>query len=79
MEYSYTELKEDLSIGHEVEFYYNQKKYSISHNDKGWHLTEFGESDYQSFQDSEELLEKATIKNKRLFKIWYDVKVESVF
>ncbi|AFK85432.1 MULTISPECIES: hypothetical protein [Thermoanaerobacterium] len=79
MKYSYLELKEDLSIGHEVEFLYNGEKYSISHNEKGWYLTKFSDNIYQSFCNSEELLKKALINNKRIEEIWDNVVVESVF
>jgi len=79
MKYSYLELKEDLSIGHEVEFLYNNEKYSISHNEKGWYLTRFSDNVYQSFNDSEELLEKALIGNKHIKEIWDNVVVESIF
>lgn len=79
MVYSYLELKDDLKIGHEVEFLYNNRKYSISHNADGWYLTEFFMENYQSFDSYEELLEKGTINQMRLEEIWNDVIVKTIF
>lgn len=79
MKYDFLELKDDLTIGHEVEFLYMKNKYSISNNAEGCYLTKYGEEEYQSFNDYEELLENAVIDNKTLEEIWDDVIVEWVF
>jgi hypothetical protein len=79
MEYSYHELKEDLSIGHELHFYYGKEKYSISYNHEGWYLTQYGNEEDQAFMNSEELLEKATIDNKSLEEIWKDIIIDVIF
>ncbi len=79
MNYRYSELEKDLSNMHEIEFYYNEKKYSISYNSEGWYLTEYGNEEYQSFKSSNELLQNANIDNKSLKEIWKKVIVEFVF
>lgn len=79
MSYSYFKLRKNLSNMHEIEFYYNEKKYSISYNGEGWYLTEYGNDVYQSFKSSNELLQNATIDNKSSKEIWKKVIVEFVF
>lgn len=74
MRYTYEELIEDLEMGMEVEFFYNQRRYSISHNTKGWYLSQYGEERYQTFHDYEELLENAVIESKKLDEIWHEVR-----
>ena len=64
--YNYNELMEDISLGREVEFYHNQKKYSISQNTNGWYLTEYGNTQYQSFKTSDDLLSRAIIEGNKL-------------
>jgi hypothetical protein len=71
MPYSYEDLERDLSIGHELEFTYKGKEYSITNNKVGWYLS--GVNDYQSFTNTIELLEKGTIDGKHLKEIWNDV------
>jgi hypothetical protein len=80
VEYSFDELKYDIiKIGHEVEFYYMNEKYSISRDKEGWYLCKFGDENYQSFATAEELISKATIHGKSLEDIWGDVEVETIF
>jgi len=78
--YSFEELKADLDIGHEVEFYYQEDRYSISCNKEGWYLTKFYDSEsHQAFKTHEELLESGTIKSKNLKEIWNQVKINIIF
>jgi len=79
MDYSYEELKSDLATGHEVEFYYNGHKYSISNNKFGWYLTKYYDENYQSFKTVNELLERGKINRKTLEEIWDEVDVETIF
>ena len=79
MDYSYEELKRDLKVGHEVEFYYQNHKYSISNNKDGWYLTKYFDENDQSFKTSQELLKNGRIDSKTLEEIWNEVKVETIF
>jgi hypothetical protein len=80
MNYTYEELVEDLSLGHEVEFSYKGEKYSISRNQSGWFLTKFSDIDsVQKYNDSDELLEKGIIDSKSIRLIWSKVTEISVF
>ncbi|MFT8352731.1 hypothetical protein [Clostridium saccharoperbutylacetonicum] len=79
MKYDFTDLKEDLSIGHEIEFTYNENKYSISNNSNGWYLIKYGDEDGQSFDNYEQLIENAVIDSKNLEEIWNNVVVNNVF
>ncbi len=77
--YSYKELKYDLEMGHEVEFFHMKKKYSISNNKDGWYLTRYYDENYQPFKTVQELLEYGRITGKSLEDIWDQVQVETVF
>jgi hypothetical protein len=79
LKYSFDELKKDLEIGHEVEFYYLDGKYSISSNKDGWYLTRFEDGSYQSYKNPDELLEYATINSSKFKDIWDNVVIDSVF
>jgi hypothetical protein len=79
MAYAYNELITDLEIGHEIEFYYKGNKYSITHNNTGWFLSQFNSEEYQSFTNYENLLKHAKIELKTLKEIWSDIKLESIF
>lgn len=72
MKYSFSDLKEDLKMGMEIEFYYNKSRYAISNNERGWFLSKYGDDNYQMFQDVDELLRYATVDCKTLKEIWND-------
>lgn len=74
MEYTFEDLKRDLGIGHEVQFRYIGKEYSISHSQNGWHLCEFYK-DEQTFNTQWELLNYGTINGTHLSEIWHGVEV----
>jgi hypothetical protein len=80
MDYSYGQLEEDLSIGHEVEFVYLGDKFSITQAQDGWNLMRFHDyNSLQVFQDVEELLSNAKIGLDYLKDIWHKVDVTTVF
>lgn len=70
MKYTFSDLVEDLNIGMEVEFYYHNNRYSISNNEKGWYFTKYGEINYYSFNNVEELLQMVRIDSLKLEEIW---------
>lgn len=78
VEYTLEDLKRDLEIGHELQFRYNGKEYSISHSQNGWHLCEFYKDD-QTFNTQRDLLKYGTINGKHLREIWHDVEVTDIF
>lgn len=79
MNYSFQELTKDLEMGHEVEFWFQNNKYSISHDKNGWYFTKFGDELYQTFTDHSLLLKNAKVGAKTIKNIWNEVKVESIF
>ncbi|GAA0180837.1 hypothetical protein SH2C18_34630 [Clostridium sediminicola] len=70
MKYTYSDLVEDLELGQEIEFKYSGDRYSISANISGWYLTKYGEVEYQSFKDIDDLLQNARINSMSLKDIW---------
>lgn len=80
MDYSYKELEEDLSMGHEIEFIYKGEKYSITQAHNGWNFMKFYDYEtIQVFQDEQDLLRNAKIGSDYLKDIWNDVKVTTVY
>lgn len=77
--YSIDTLLSDLSCGHEIEFTYIGEKYSISSDSNGWYLTKYGEKEYQSFENYNELVHGAKINNTLLREIWSNVQVNWVY
>ena len=75
----YGTMKSYLGQGREIEFCYNNNRYSFSHNSKGWYITEYNNSDYQTFKTSEELLKRGAIDEKPIAMIWPNVTIEAVF
>ncbi|NLP27006.1 MAG: hypothetical protein GX365_06630 [Clostridiales bacterium] len=78
MNITYEELKELLLIGHEIEFEYNKKKYSINCGQDYWYLTEYYNKN-QEFKTTEELLEKGKVRGENIKQIWDDVEVIAVY
>jgi hypothetical protein len=80
MDYSYEQLKEDLRIGHEIEFIYLGDKFSITQGHDGWNFMRFHDYDtLQVFQNDEELLSNAKIGSDYLKHLWHRVEVTTVF
>lgn len=79
MNFSYEQLKAYLSQGREVEFYYNNKKYSISNNHDGVYLTEYHNPVHQDFKTDTELLENGKIQGLSIRDIWDDVIIDVLF
>lgn len=78
MNITYEELKELLLIGHEIEFKYNKKKYSINRGQDYWYLTEYYNKN-QEFNITGELLEKGRIEGRSLKELWDNVEVVAVY
>lgn len=67
MNYTTEDLERDLSIGREIEFTYQNEKYSISRIDSGFSFTRFYDpSSIQNFKDYSELLKNARIGDELL-------------
>ncbi|MFD1425583.1 hypothetical protein [Kroppenstedtia sanguinis] len=75
---SYDDLVEILSCGREIEFIFNETKYSITHISEGFSLCRYNTYETQDFRCYKELLEKARIDGRRLVEIWKDVRVEDI-
>lgn len=80
-ECSYNDLIEYLGQHREIEFYYNNNKYSISWGDDyNCYLTKFGDADNeQGFKTQFELLDKCLVDQKHLKDIWQNVKIDMIF
>lgn len=79
MDYTFEKLKNDLSIGHEIEFTYSDRKFSITNTPNGWVLTEYYKEDAHVFSSHHDLLQHGTIDGRSLQSIWHDVTVTTVF
>lgn len=74
MKYSIELLKEDLEIGHEIEFKYLGEKFSITRAQEVWNFMRFYDYDsLQVFPNVQELLNKAKIGSSSLKDIWLEV------
>ncbi|WP_218831065.1 hypothetical protein [Paenibacillus sp. XY044] len=79
LEYTYQEFIEDLNMGHEIEFLLDGGRYSISYNNTGWHVTKFGNEEYSTYGNVNELLENAKFNDNSLQEIWHKIKIDSIF
>ncbi|ASJ54181.1 hypothetical protein BP422_11870 [Brevibacillus formosus] len=75
---SFNELKDCLSMGREIEFFFKDVRYSICNTPNGWILSEFY-GDYQTYPSSSELLQNATIDGFNLKQIWDQVDIDIIF
>jgi hypothetical protein len=60
------ELKKYLEIGHDIEFKFNNEKYSITPTGTGFCLTKFYNLDHQEYEHLDEFINKATISRYKL-------------
>ncbi|WP_226535911.1 hypothetical protein [Fictibacillus halophilus] len=60
------ELKKYLEIGHDIEFNFNNEKYSITPTETGFCITKFYNLDVQEYEHLDELINKATLNNYKL-------------
>ena len=79
MNYTFENLKHDLSIGHEIEFHISGRKFSITNTQAGWSLAEFYTDEIQIFPSHQDLLQSGTIDGVLLQDIWSVVNVETIF
>jgi hypothetical protein len=75
---SYDDLRRDVQIGHEIEFVYKSRRFSITQAQTGWVLSEF-QGSFQTFTTYNELLEHGRIDGHCLADIWGSVVVETIF
>ncbi len=73
--YDDRDLVDCLNRGCEVEFLYNEKKYSITHTDEGISLIEFYNSESEKTYSSAEEALKYEIEGKMLKDIIHEMKV----
>lgn len=77
--YTYDELVEDLNIGHEIEFSYLSKDYSISRSYGGWYFTDA--EDYENanrYTSPSGLLSHVTIGNENLRQVFDSGRVQNI-
>ncbi|MED1780544.1 hypothetical protein P4V43_01750 [Brevibacillus fortis] len=56
MDYTFENLKRDLSIGHEIEFSYSDRRFSITNTPAGWSLAEYYKEEIEIFPSHQDLL-----------------------
>jgi uncharacterized protein YfcZ (UPF0381/DUF406 family) len=76
--YTFEQLREDLTMGRELEFSYKGAVYHISRGTDGWFLTR-PEGDSRFFHTHEDLLQHARIVGKPLAEIWPVVEIRVIF
>lgn len=70
------ELLDDVEIGLEIEFQYNDKKYSITYSDNGIHLIEFYKEETEKIYSSiEEAVNNFDIDGNILKDIIEDIEI----
>ncbi|RNB80763.1 hypothetical protein [Brevibacillus panacihumi] len=79
MGYTFKKLTHDLSIGHEIEFIYADRKFSITNTPSGWCLAEYYKDEIQVYSSHLELLQHGSIDGKALRNIWPLVAVDAIF
>lgn len=73
MNYSFKELKQDLGKGETVILSFQDKIYHFNEHSNQWHLSDY-QSDLQSFNTLDDLLEKSTFDGKSLQEVWSHIK-----
>jgi len=73
-EKEYLEFKSRIAMGDELNFYYKDDEYWISHNPGKSYLSRTKDHYSQEFNGHKELFEKATIEGMRISKIYPKLK-----
>ncbi|MET4559660.1 hypothetical protein ABIA69_000803 [Lysinibacillus parviboronicapiens] len=73
-EKEYLEFKNTIAMGDELNFYYKNDEYWISHNPGKSYLSRTRDSYTQEFNGYEELFEKATIDSIKISDIYPSLK-----
>ncbi|MFS0671377.1 SMI1/KNR4 family protein [Peribacillus frigoritolerans] len=73
MNYSYEQLKEDVYKRERVGFAFQDIIYHVNEHSNQWHLSDY-QSDLQSFDSIEELLEQSRFDGKSLQEVWSHIK-----
>ncbi|MGG0413800.1 hypothetical protein [Peribacillus simplex] len=73
MNYSYQQLKEDVYKRERVGFAFQDIIYHVNEHSNQWHLSDY-QSDLQSFDSIEELLEQSRFDGKSLQEVWSHIK-----
>jgi hypothetical protein len=82
VDYDLTDLEKDLSIGREIEFTFENERYSISRISTGFSFTKsYDSSTVQNYSNHKELLKNATIGDELLADIFKQrkMKIEVIF
>lgn len=76
MEYTYDQFVSDLRVGEEIEFIYKKEIYSISNNGYKWFINLYGDLNYQTFANADELLKEVRINSKSLEELWSNISLD---
>ncbi|MEC0368618.1 hypothetical protein [Paenibacillus chibensis] len=76
--YTFTEFATDLDIGHEIEFFYNDKKYAITRSRNGIVFSEYSGRDC-IYQTVDEVLKDVSILGQKLENVWSEIVIHSIF
>ena len=74
-----SEIKSYLELGREIDFLYNGKKYSFSHSEEKWYLTEYDTHLEQEFNSYQEMLNGAIVDSKCFSDICEDIIIDWVY
>ncbi|MED5016713.1 hypothetical protein P9847_05260 [Paenibacillus chibensis] len=76
--YTFTEFVTDLEIGHEIEFFYKDRRYAITRSRNGIVFSEYNGRDHV-YQTVDEVLKDVSILGQKLENVWSGVVIHSIF
>lgn len=80
MEFTYRDFIYCLNLGEEIEFSYQQKRYSISFSGGKCYLTEYyNDKNEQEYNCIKDLIKYATIEKKHLIEIWENIDIIAIY
>lgn len=68
-----------LNIGHDIEFYYKEDKFTIINTGELFSLSKYHSQNYQEFCTTEELFLNAKVDGHKLIEIWHELKINYIF
>jgi hypothetical protein len=78
VEYSYNDFVEDLKLGSEIEFTYNNINYFLFYDERGTILVKLDDKTKQIFRSIQEFLSSKLFQSKRIYEVWDDISINTV-
>lgn len=79
MEYSYNDFIEELKLGSEIEFTYKNIAYFVTYDARGTILIKVDDKTKQIFKNDDDFLANATFDSKKIYQIWNDIRVDTIY